>query len=237
MTFCGEASSWAKVGLVLLVLAFGLHCAGYGTNYWMVRHTARDNLNFGIGLWEYTNCSGSYKAPCSFGDFPSEYKEDYVKAVQAMESCGLIIMFVSMICLTFYVASRRSRTRGLAIAILILLFASAGFIVIGMIVWLACMPTNHYGGWSMGLTVFSSTLCITVAIMLIPDIRLYDYKDILKVGGEFKNLAVTSEDHPPPPPRDMYQSDIKPVVEPQGPKAAPVYQFLNYDKRRKMDGF
>ncbi|XP_060576916.1 uncharacterized protein LOC132734229 [Ruditapes philippinarum] len=237
MAFCGEASTWAKLSLLLLVLAFSLHCTGYGTNYWMARNTARDKSNFGIGLWKMTDCSGSYKAPCTDGDIPDSYMKKYVKAVRGMESIALILIFVPTICLAFYVGSQRSRTRGMAIAIISLVLGAVVFSIIGMIVWLAYMPEFHYAGWSMGLTVFAITLCITAAIILIPDIREYDYKDMLKVGGEFQNLPVTKEDYPPPSNDDMYRADMKPVVEAHGRMAAPVYQFLNYDKKRKMDGF
>ena len=36
MAFCGS-SAWSKVALVLIVVALAVHCAGYGTNYWMAR--------------------------------------------------------------------------------------------------------------------------------------------------------------------------------------------------------
>lgn len=38
MAFCGEASSWAKVSLLLMIIALALHCTGYGTNYWIVKY-------------------------------------------------------------------------------------------------------------------------------------------------------------------------------------------------------
>ncbi|XP_045216209.2 uncharacterized protein LOC123566311 [Mercenaria mercenaria] len=237
MAFCGEASTWAKVGLLLMIIALGLHCAGYGTNYWMARNTARDKMNFGIGLWKMTNCSGYYNAPCTDGDIPDSYMKTYLKVVRGMESIALILILVPTICLLFYVGSQRSRTRGMAVAVMTIIFIAAASSITGMIVWISKVPDYHYPGWSMGLTVFACTLCITAAILLIPDIREYDYKDMLKVGGEFQNLSVTREEHPPPSNDDMYKDDIKPVVEPQGPLSAPAYQFLNYDKRRKMDGF
>ena len=50
-----------------------------------------------------------------------------------------------------------------------------------MTVWIINCPEFHYPSWSFGLTVFAVTLNITSAILLIPDVREYDYKDLLKV--------------------------------------------------------
>lgn len=50
-----------------------------------------------------------------------------------------------------------------------------------MAVWVVNCPEYHYPSWSFGLTVFAVTMNITAAILLIPDVREYDYKDLLKV--------------------------------------------------------
>ena len=34
------------------------------------RYTVSDSLNFGVGLWRVTNCSGSYGVPCTEYDVP-----------------------------------------------------------------------------------------------------------------------------------------------------------------------
>ncbi|WAR00330.1 hypothetical protein MAR_024702 [Mya arenaria] len=201
MPFCGLASTWAKVAAVMVVASMGLHASGYGTNYWMARYTVRDKLNFGIGLWKMTNCSGGHNYPCSDSDFPSTYN-------------------------------------------------NTTFGVNGMAVWVTQVPQYHYPSWSFGLTVFAITVNITAAILLIPDVREYDYKDLLKVGGHYDNLEVSREDSHhaasgKPKPGSAggvarsadFRDDMKPVIESQGPKAAPTYQYLHYDKRRKMDGF
>ncbi|XP_052794005.1 uncharacterized protein LOC128227471 [Mya arenaria] len=250
MPFCGLASTWAKVAAVMVVASMGLHASGYGTNYWMARYTVRDKLNFGIGLWKMTNCSGGHNYPCSDSDFPSTYNNTKVTVVRVFESLVLIMILVCMVCLIFYVGSIRSRTRGMAIAVMSMLFLAATFGVNGMAVWVTQVPQYHYPSWSFGLTVFAITVNITAAILLIPDVREYDYKDLLKVGGHYDNLEVSREDSHhaasgKPKPGSAggvarsadFRDDMKPVIESQGPKAAPTYQYLHYDKRRKMDGF
>ena len=114
--------------------------------------------------------------------------------------------------------------------------------IAGMVVWIIDLPEYHYPNWSMGLTVFAITLSITSAILLVPDIRQYDYKDNLKVGGEFRNLSVTeaakiSKKQPEPEPVVEGEVDLKPKIIPQHPLAAPSYQFMQYNKRKLYDGF
>ncbi len=58
------------------------------------------------------------------------------------------------------------------------------------------------------------------------------------MGGEFNNLPVIEEAAAPPPPaKQMYRDELEPVIVPQNPMAAPTFQFLQYDRRRQMDGF
>lgn len=64
-----------------------------------------------------------------------------------------------------------------------------------MVVWIVELPEHHYPGWSIGLTVFACALCITAAILLIPDIREYDYKDLLKVKSIISLFFISSELH------------------------------------------
>lgn len=242
MTFCGDASAWSKVALIVILVALGLHSGGYGTNYWMARYTVRDTLNFGVGLWRVTNCSGSYGAPCTDSDVPSVYITSNMQATRALEGVALGLLFVTTVCLVFYVGTERSRTRGMAIAIMMLALFAALSSIAGMVVWIIDLPEYHYPNWSMGLTVFAITLSITSAILLVPDIRQYDYKDNLKVGGEFRNLSVTeaakiSKKQPEPEPVVEGEVDLKPKIIPQHPLAAPSYQFMQYNKRKLYDGF
>ena len=58
------------------------------------------------------------------------------------------------------------------------------------------------------------------------------------MGGEFNTLTVIEEQAPPPPPtKQMYKEELDPVIVPQNPMAAPTFQYLQYDRRRQMDGF
>ena len=119
---------------------------------------------------------------------------------------------------------------------------SALLSIAGMAVWILDLPEYHYPNWSMGLTVFAVILSLTSAILLIPDIRQYDYKDNLKVGAEFKNLSVTeaakvNKKHPMPQPVVERETDFKPKIIPQHPLAAPSYQFMQYNRRKMHDGF
>lgn len=64
MAFCGEASAWAKIALLLIVSANAIHSAGLGTPYWMKSATVSNNVHLIIGLWKMVNCSGENAQPC-----------------------------------------------------------------------------------------------------------------------------------------------------------------------------
>lgn len=111
-----------------------------------------------------------------------------------------------------------------------------------MAVWIMNLPEYHYANWSLGLTVFACTLSITSGILLIPDVRQYDYKDSPQVGGHFRNLSVTeaakmNKKQPEPEPIVEGEADLKPKIIPQHPLAAPSYQYMPYNKRKLQDGF
>ena len=121
-------------------------------------------------------------------------------------------------------------------------FILASSAIAGMTVWTLNLPEYHYPNWSMGLAVFASTLSTTSAILLIPDIRQYDYKDNLHVGGGFKNLSATeagklNKKQPEPEPVIEGDVDLKPKIIPQHPLAAPSYQYMHYNKKKLQDGF
>ena len=121
-------------------------------------------------------------------------------------------------------------------------FILASSAIAGMTVWTLNLPEYHYPNWSMGLAVFASTLSITSAILLISDIRQYDYKDNLQVGGGFKNLSATeagklNKKQPEPEPVIEGEVDLKPKIIPQHPLAAPSYQYMHYNKKKLQDGF
>ncbi|KAK3610169.1 hypothetical protein CHS0354_038807 [Potamilus streckersoni] len=193
MTFCGDASSWAKVSFLLVITALGLHTTGFATNAWMTRTTVRDKYNFMIGLWKMTNCSGYYQAPCEDTSFPGSYYSNLVIMTRAFASSALIIVFVTCAMTGFYVGSERARTRGLAITIIVVDFVGAAFAVAGIVAWIISLPAWHYPNWSMGLVVLALVLVIIAGVLLIPDVREYDYRDRLLVKPFVKTQRITSK--------------------------------------------
>ncbi|KAH3840091.1 hypothetical protein DPMN_113533 [Dreissena polymorpha] len=240
MPFCGLASTWAKVSAFLSIVALALQSAGSATNYWMSRYTFRDKLHFVVGLWKVTNCSGNYKAPCTVSEVPASYQNDKVTAVRALECVALALMFLCAVCLILYVGSRTCRRLAVACLAMTMLFLAAIMGIAGMAVWVNQIPELHYPGWSFGLTVVAITFNIAAGVLLIPDLAEYDYKTVLQHEGHYDNLAQEEgqamSDGGGAQPSD-YRDDVRPIIETQGPKGAPVFQYLNYDKRKKRDGF
>ena len=69
MACCGDASGWAKIGFICILLAFGLQSVALLSNYWMVYKTAKNLFDVRVGLFWYTNCSsgcGTSITPSSF---------------------------------------------------------------------------------------------------------------------------------------------------------------------------
>ena len=73
MGCCGEASGWAKVGLLLILAAAALQLTGYLTNNWMVYNTIKDTHDVRVGLWWMQNCSSSVVL-CNKESVPEIYK-------------------------------------------------------------------------------------------------------------------------------------------------------------------
>jgi len=74
MSFCGEASTWSKLALMLHTAAIAIHCAGLGTPYWMKTATPTNGVHVTIGLWKMVNCSGNYGDPCIGKALDTEYE-------------------------------------------------------------------------------------------------------------------------------------------------------------------
>ncbi|KAH3840093.1 hypothetical protein DPMN_113537 [Dreissena polymorpha] len=246
MPFCGPASTLSKVAMVLSFVILILHTSGYATNYWMIRYTAREDLDVGFGLWRMSNCSGYNTTTCAQSGLPANYLNTKVTAVRVMETVVLALIIACAICLALFVARRKSRTRGMVTAVMTIFVLAALVGVASKAVWVVQSPTHHYPGWSFGLTVFAITLNFTVAAILIPDVRQYDYKDLLEGGGYYDNIEVEQEDRKSMSAGGVtgagiqaadYRDEARPVIETQGPKGAPVFQYLPYDKHRKMGGF
>ena len=54
----------------------------------------------------------------------------------------------------------------------------------GILAWMFNIPEKHYPYWSMGLTAISATTCILCSVLMIPDIRRYDYDELQKEQRE-----------------------------------------------------
>jgi hypothetical protein len=52
MACCGDASGWAKIGFICILLAFGLQSVALLSNYWMVYKTAKNLFDVRVGLFE-----------------------------------------------------------------------------------------------------------------------------------------------------------------------------------------
>ena len=66
------------------------------------------------------------------------------------------------------------------------LFISVLFTAAGTAIWLQNIPDKHFPYWSMGLTIIAAAIAILCSVLMIPDIRRYDYDVIKKEQEERK---------------------------------------------------
>lgn len=176
MPFCGRATWWAKAAFVLLFPAIAIHCAGIGTPYWMKTSMTSNKINITFGLWKMVNCSGNLSDPCVGSELPSSYRTDLLTATRGLECSVLIPLTLALTLSFFYVASPGARTQMVAAWVMLLSFFCFALIIAGTITWLQNIPNNHYVFWSMGLTVFAGSICMIVGVLMIPDVRKFDYE-------------------------------------------------------------
>ncbi|KAK3603095.1 hypothetical protein CHS0354_027876 [Potamilus streckersoni] len=179
MVCCGSASGWAKVACLLLVIALPLHIAGYATVYWLSIYTVAENYAAGIGLWKMENCSNNaYSNPCQTNqEVPASYRNSVFVATQALESIALILLIFATLFSALYILIRRLRTLCMALTIMIFCFLTVTFSMIGMILHVTNIPTNHYVNYSFGLTVFAFLLAFLAGVLMFADIRRYGLPD------------------------------------------------------------
>lgn len=192
--FFGNASSFSKVSFILTIFAMGIHCGGYSTHYWMKSHTISNALDFTVGLWKVRNCSGYYGALCYDSAIPDTYYTDLLVVTQALESCTLVMLVIMMIVSAFYVTSPAVRILKTAVVILIMGLVSFLLSAGGTIAWMFNIPDKHYPYWSMGLTVIAAAIAILCSVLMIPDIRRYDYDVIKKEHEERKEKRKKKKD-------------------------------------------
>jgi len=49
---------------------------------------------------------------------------------------------------------------------------------VGAITWCLNLPEKHYVFWSMGVTLVAASIYMLCAVLMIPDIRAFDYQYI-----------------------------------------------------------
>ncbi|XP_060073660.1 uncharacterized protein LOC132553433 [Ylistrum balloti] len=198
----GDASSWSKLGLLVVTLALALYITGYATGSWMVERTIRENVDVNVGLWKMTNCSVS----CYESDVPDVYATSNHNAVKIMASIIIGIMAIIFPLYIMYVATVSVRKRGVAMTIIVLCFTGAVLSFIMMIIWFTQLPSNFFVSWSFGLVVFAGLLLLTVAgFLLMHDMKHYKSKDI---EPDKKNRVTP----PPVPVRVMDTPSVPPFT-------------------------
>ncbi|XP_033737907.1 uncharacterized protein LOC117325631 [Pecten maximus] len=198
----GDASSWSKIGLLVVTLALALYIAGYATVSWMVERTIREKVDITVGLWKMTNCSST----CTESDVPAVYATGNHNTVKIIASITIGILAIVFLLYLMYVATVNVRKRGVALTIIVLCFTGALLSLIMMIIWFVQLPSNFFVSWSFGLTIFAGLLLLTVAgFLLMQDMKNFKSKDI---EPEKKNRVTP----PPVPVRIMDTPSVPPFT-------------------------
>ncbi|XP_069123244.1 uncharacterized protein [Argopecten irradians] len=204
MTVFGDASTWSKIGLLVITLAVALYITGYATVSWMVERTIREKIDVTVGLWKMTNCTST----CYDSDVPAVYATSSHNGVLILTSITIGIIAIAFLLYIMYVASANVRKRGVALTIIALCFIGALLSLIMMIIWFVQLPSNFFVSWSFGLAVFAGLLLLSVAgFLIMQDMKHYKSKDI---EPERRNRVTP----PPAPP-------VKPVETPSVPPFTP----------------
>ncbi|XP_021376370.1 uncharacterized protein LOC110465108 [Mizuhopecten yessoensis] len=225
----GDASTWSKIGLLVVTLALALYIAGYATGSWMVERTIREKVDVSVGLWKMTNCSDT----CLESDVPAQYATGNFNTVKILASITIGVLPITFLLYLMYVATKNVRKRGVALTIITLCFVGAIISLIMMIIWFVQLPSNFFVSWSFGLAVFAGLLLLVVAAFLLmhdmknfkdkslePDkknrvtpppvpVRVMDTPSVPPFTPDWDRRTVT----PTPPPRRS-RSPIRSVVSP-----------------------
>lgn len=68
---------------------------------------------------------------------------------------------------------------------------SAFFCLVGMIIWLAQLPSSYFGSWSLGLTIIATALYVVASCLLIKELRAQKQANILKVEPRKEPIPIT----------------------------------------------
>ncbi|KAL4227275.1 hypothetical protein ACF0H5_012721 [Mactra antiquata] len=196
MAIFGTASIWAKITLVLIAISLILQIVAIATIGWMSSQTTSESVQYSMGLWKARNCTST--GSCDTIDIPSTYQSSALKATIAFEMMFMVVIFLTLVVSASYVATERFRELPLAISIIVGCFISVFLSVIGMIIWLSQVPSQHYPGYSFGLTIVAMALMLLAGLLMIPDVRQYNSRrrpNIMKVrphhetkGSKFQEL-------------------------------------------------
>lgn len=99
---------------------------------------------------------------------------------------------------------------------------SALFILIGVIVYAASLPTDFFASYSMGLVIIASFLFICAGCMLIPDIKNKVYRRRPKVVRTPSTPSLVSVESPPP--RYASRAETPVYYTPRRPRGVWVYK-------------
>ncbi|KAL4234380.1 hypothetical protein ACF0H5_006027 [Mactra antiquata] len=178
MEFCGQASGWSKFSLLFLLAAIAIQCTAIGTPCWMKSCKINNSVNITIGLWRMVNCSGSLTLPCRGMSLTSNYETNLMHTTRQLELTVLLFIVLAAILSFFYVTSPGARTQRVAAWVMLLSFFSMGFAIAGIVVWILNLPDDHYMYWSAGMAAMAGAMCMVSGILIIQDIRMFDYNGI-----------------------------------------------------------
>ncbi|XP_067682587.1 uncharacterized protein [Haliotis asinina] len=160
---CGTASAFVKVSAFLLLFAFILVLLGFAMPMWSTRD---DQIE---GLWD--RCTGSECVSVSSDPLGGQ---GWFVFVQVDVTIGLILTMLDVI-LTFIMMYDAvcSGQKAIRIAAVILAFASAGFLLVGCLVYGIrgrLHFTIFYLGFSWGITLTPVFVLVVAGILLAVDI-------------------------------------------------------------------
>lgn len=162
---CGNASLWAIIALVVIIIAMALDIAGFATMSWMVYQITTNSVR--VGLWKMKSCVAN---ACTESSVSGSLKNGNFYATQGFEVLVLVLLLLAPIAIGVYVFVRSIRGTCLAYTAIIICFAAAFFGFVGMICWLAFVPDPYVVSYSFGLTVLASILAAIAACLLIPEV-------------------------------------------------------------------
>lgn len=164
---CGTASGWAKMAMVCLLLGMVLHIAGWATKNWMTYETSGSVLSVDVGLWRQKSCTNGN---CQETAVQSQYETNEFNAVRALETITFCVVVFAAVMIFIYVFVEAARRRSVAIVLMVLCFFAGIMSFVGMIMWLAFIPSPFVVSFSLGLTVIAFLLVLIAGVLLIPDV-------------------------------------------------------------------